>query len=219
MNFYQSIVFFADLCNNREAIKKKEDVSLKKIVAIIVAAVVVIGAGVGVYLYISKSKNAETTPQLEASFEDFTLNETIYSIIQEHPDRYKTAFLTDYSMDDKTAQSLIDTPENWLAFNLFVTVNNPNDKDMCINDIKVDGNGDDGLYIHEALGSSMDVVSANGSYSLCIPVFIHTNEPSLDEVKAMVLKKNVFVVYSDVPTEIGGESTSDKLYEAKVQMK
>lgn len=194
---------------------------MKKIIAIIVAAVVVIGAGTFAAFRIFKFKENKNDNEyaIDVSFDDFTLYDTMFTNISMHPDRYLNSFITNYSMDDETAQSLIDTPEDWLSFNLFVYVSNPNDDSIGILDIKVDDNGKDDIYIQEALSSSMNTISAGGEYSLCIPVLVHNNEPSLDEVQALVMEKSIYINYVVSPETYFEEIPAESVLQAKVQMK
>lgn len=192
---------------------------MKKAIAVIVAVVTVIGvaAGVGIYFFKFNSKKGTENIEMSAVFSDITLNDSLFEYIVKYPDRYENAFLSVYGMKQEEADSLIKEPEEWMSYNIFIIVDNKSDQDVAVSGLKVKKNGADGLYVRASIDSTFQVIPAGNNTEICIPVVIHNNEPSMDDVYEMVKKMDIEIAYGPVPKDIEKIITDENLSYVRVE--
>ena len=191
---------------------------MKKIICIIIAAVVVAGAITGVCLYFSKEKKGgEDKVSVTATFSDFTLYDAMFDYVDKYPERYGNEFVNYYGMDKKTADNMLEHPEEWLAFNVFITVHNNTENDTAIFKIRNKDVGKNGIFIRGAVDGTFQVVNGNTDTELCVPVLIHNSDPSLKEVYEMVKKLNIEIGYGSVPDDLEQDFIDDIMSFAKVR--
>ncbi len=204
------------------ASKKPEDFIMKKTIAVILAVVIALAAGVGIgyKVFVFKAEKDKTKKvydeEIQVTFSDVTIGESIFYSIDKNKSRWSDSLVNVYGMSEKQRDSLINTPENWLAFNLFVDVLNPNDKQILVGNIEVPDNGKNGLFFQSVL-DGQHVLEKNVSAQLPIYVFLDDNNPSLDEVTDMIKGMDIYIKYVPMPDDIEEEIPEESYQTAKVE--
>jgi hypothetical protein len=195
---------------------------MKKTIAVILAVVIALAAGVGIgyKVFVFKAEKDKTKKvydeEIQVTFSDVTIGESIFYSIDKNKSRWSDSLVNVYGMSEKQRDSLINTPENWLAFNLFVDVLNPNDKQILVGNIEVPDNGKNGLFFQSVL-DGQHVLEKNVSAQLPIYVFLDDNNPSLDEVTDMIKGMDIYIKYVPMPDDIEEEIPEESYQTAKVE--
>ncbi len=181
---------------------------MKKAIKIILIILLILAVGAGIAFAVFKAgKKTEETKEgtVTASIADFSEDADIFTSANKYPDRYTVMLTKGMDMDKKEADSFIKQPEEWLAYTLFIDVRNDTDKVAAFTGAEIEDNGKDGLYISKGVGGSAVTVPENSTGSIALTVLLHSPDPSMDEVRAMVEAKNISIKYA--PFE--GESPDD----------
>ncbi len=195
---------------------------MKKKAVIIVAAVLVVAAAFCAGIFLGKDKNTVKPPKdgelsIKATFDELTVGDNILDNVAEHNDRWSQSLLVNYGMDEKTRDKLLEAPEEWLAFNYIIDIDNLSAEDVLVSGLEVKDNGKNGVYISKNL-DGLSVFNAGGSSFICVTVFHDGNEPSLEEVEKIVKGMKMNVIYSAVPADLDAEIPEDQIYRAQVVM-
>lgn len=173
---------------------------MKKIIAIVVAAVLVIGGAVGAYFLLKPDKAEEGNVSLAVTEGD--LVETI-SLIERYmlrPEMYKDSMSQLYTMPEEMVDNFFEAPENWLAYEYMINLKNTGDEPISIYKFEIDGNGKNNVYLANQFGGELGL-AAGAEYTISISVLCSDGDLSTDEVKAAVDKTDISVVYSKQPIE------------------
>ena len=195
---------------------------MKKVIAAILAAVVLLAAGVGIgYKLFSYKTEKEKTKkiydeEISVTYADLKIGDSLFLNIDKYPDRWGKALTKIYGMSEEQKNSILETPENWLAFTFFINVNNPNDKEILVNGLDVPDNGKNGLFFQSVL-DGQPVVEKNVSVQLPVYVFLEDNEPSLEEVEQMIKKLDIYIKYIPMPEDLDAEIPEESYQKAKVE--
>lgn len=191
---------------------------LKIICIVLLAAAIVAGIAFAV-LKFNKTKSPEQenyTAVLSARFSDFNENNQIFTLANKDKLRYKAVFKEKYGMDDKTAQSFIDTPEEWLSCNMIVEIENSGETDAAITGIKVADNGKNKLYLRESIESTMQLVKAGTSTAITVNSLIKDNDISYTDFEKLVRAKDITLICAPVDGDNIDDVPTEGLFEIKV---
>ncbi len=195
---------------------------MKKIIAVILAVAIVIGVGTFFavrYFKAKPGKNNQTevdAEQIVASYSDITLGDTLFYSINKHPDRWGNSLVSVYGMSEEKKTDIIETPENWLAFNLFINVDNFNDRRIIVSGIDVPANGKNGMYFQSIL-DGQHVIEKNVTAQVVVYFFVNNNDLSLEEVEQMVKNLDIYVKYVPMPDDIEEEIPEEAYQKAEVR--
>lgn len=194
---------------------------MKKKIIIAVAVVLVIALAVSLSIYFAKFKGNKAPEDkgliVSAQYEEVTLFSTVFDYIYKFPDRWGNSLVSNYEMNDEKAESVINHPEKWLAFNFFITVNNDSDEPIVANGLKTKNNGRNGLYIGTRF-DGMAIIDPNAETSLCVTVFLNDNDPSIDDVIEMIKDMDVSFEFSSVPDDLDADIPEEDIYSVQVVM-
>ena len=175
--------------------------SKKIIITIICVALVAVAAiATGVYYlgYSSGKRTAESSQQEISEpvceLNDFTLFDTAvdqYATTEGFGSPYLTRC---FNMPEQDANDLVEHPENWLCFQAYFSIKNTDVDELSIFGVDCPGNGKNGVFVFTGT-SEVYTIPKKGSYVLCIPVLIHSNEPSTDEARKMLAGLDVTIRY------------------------
>ena len=188
---------------------------MKKIV-IIVSAVVLVAAIAVCGFVIAKKNGSSGSLPFNVTFSDSAIADEMLNDVIKNPTGWEKNATVFYGMDDAKKDEFIEQPENWLAFNLFLDLGNPNDKDILITGIEIENNGKNGIYLSNRLESTYIVVTKNSSSSMCMTALFDDNEPSVEEAEQMLKDMNVYIKYCEYPEDIDAEIPEENLLRAKV---
>ena len=192
---------------------------LLKIIGIILLIAAIITGIAFAVLKFNKNKAPEEetyTAVLSAKFSDFNENNQIFEFANKDKTRYKAIFKEKYGMDDETAQSFIDTPEEWLSCNMIIEIENAGETAVAVTGIKIADNGKDKLYLCESLGSTMQLVNAGNSTAVSINTLIKDNDISYDDMEKLVRSKDITLICAPVDAENFEDVPTEGLFEIKV---
>ena len=186
---------------------------MKKIIAIAVAAVLIIGGAVGAYFLLKPEKAPEEgTVSISASKGDMV--ETI-SLIERYmlrPELYKDSMEKLYSMSDKEVKNFFDAPEDWLAYEYMVNIKNTGEEAVSIYGFEIEGNGKNKVYLSNQFGGELGLAKG-AEYTVSISVLCSDGDMTTDEVKEAADKATVKILYSKQPTEL--DDGTDSVEEIK----
>ena len=180
---------------------------MKKLIAIVVAVAVIAAVAVTA-IHFTKNTNKLDETKVTATFQDFDMADHIFDDIYRNPNRYRDFLPKDCAMPKEEVEELIETPENWLLFTLFIDVANTSDETVAITHLEIPENGKDGLYINTNIEGDIFTIPPGDNVNICASVFLNNNDPSLDEVEKMVKALDISIPYTalekdfkDVPSE------------------
>ncbi len=184
---------------------------MKKAIIAIIAVVVAIAAITGGYfLFADKDEPKE---ELVAYRDAFVEGLNLIESFSVHPDRYTNSLINGYQMSEDVVASFFETPENWLAYEQLLEIQNVGENNLTIYGFEVKNNGKDGVYVSTSLGAEIGIsAGASEPASISFSVLCSNGELSSEEVKAIVDKMDISIVYSKTPTEFdnGTESIEEK---------
>ncbi len=180
---------------------------MKKFIAIVVAIAVIAAVAVTA-IHFTKNSNKLDETKVIATFQDFDMADHIFDDIHRNPARYRDFLPRDCAMPKEEVEELIETPENWLLFTLFIDVANASDDTVAVTHLEIPENGKDGLYINTNIEGDIFTVSPGDNANICVSVFLNNNDPSLEEVEKMVKALDISIPYTalekdfkEIPTE------------------
>ncbi len=192
---------------------------MKKIISIILAVILVLACGIGIgYLLFGFDKDSKLETydrEISAVFHDVGLGDARFESIDKYPDRWGKALTSNYGMSEEKKNSLLNEPENWLAFTLFIDITNPNDVEILVGDMKIPDNGKNGYYFQSVL-DSQQVIHKNVTTQIAVTFFVDDNEPSLEEVTEVVKGLEMYIKYIPMPEDIEAEIPEEDYQIAKV---
>ena len=192
---------------------------MKKIIALILVGVICLGAGFGAgYFWFVKRTDkpmAEGETTINAVIAEVTLGESLFEVIASSPVRWKNALVDNYGMSSEKRDDVIAHPENWLAFNLFINIHNPNDTEMIIDSFVFPDNGKKGLYFMNKLPGQVSI-APRATDQICVYFFLDDNDPSLEEVAEQVKGLDMYVKYTPMPEDLEAEIPEESYHTAKV---
>lgn len=190
---------------------------MKKKIIIIVAAVLVacIIAGTCIYVFKNKDESGSGDIKITATYSDVTDGYSLFEYMDKNPERYSTALIDDFGMDEDARDRVLSESEEWLALFLFIDISNQSDKNIVIDSLKVDDNGKDGVYIQTDL-DALYTIDGNGDAQISVSVLVDSNEPSFDEVFEMIKSMNVSVRYYETPEDLNTEIPEKDYHYEKV---
>lgn len=192
---------------------------MKKAVKIILIVLVILGVIAGIAfaaLKFGKKAPAAQEGEVTAVIEDFAEDINIFTTAKKNPDRYTLMLQNSFSMDKKEIESFLKQPEEWLAYNVFLKVSNTNELQSAFTKAVIEDNGKDGLYISEGVGGSVVSIPGGSEGSIVLTVLLHSPDPSMDEVREMVEKKNISLRYALLEGDSLSDIPEENLQEVKV---
>ncbi len=194
---------------------------MKKIICIILAAVLLFAAGVGAGVFLFRYRNNNPkTPEVsgetvKVSYSETLMADSIFKDINKYKDRWGNALKNNYGMPEDKVNSVLEEPENWLIFNLFLDVTNTNDYRILIGNVEVENNGKNGIYFQTKLDGTT-VIDPNATAQIYLYVFFDDNEPSLEEATEMIKDFTLYVNYITMPEDIEAEIPDNDFSKVKV---
>lgn len=177
----------------------------KAIIAIVIIAIAA-AAAVGIYFAVGNSSDEPAT-ELLVTKDSISERITLLEALVKNPDRYKTRLAENYGLGTEKAEEFYAAPENWLTYEQIIVIENIGDKNYTVYGYEVKDNGKNGIYINTSSGGEIGIApgsSATTSFSvLCSDI-----ELSADEVKELVDKMDISVVYTNAPDEYADGSMS-----------
>lgn len=182
---------------------------MKKIIAIIVAVVLVVGGAVGAY-FLLKPETKEGTVSISVTKNEFVETISLIERYMKTPSRYKDSFPALYGMTAEEAENFFAAPENWLAYEYIIDIENTGEETVSVYGFEIEGNGKDGVYLSKQSGGELGL-PAGTEHSIGISVLCSNGDATTDEVLAAVEDMNISVIYSKQPTEAddGTESVEE----------
>lgn len=170
----------------------------KAIIAIVVIAIAA-AAAVGIYFAVGNSSDEPAT-ELLITKDSISERISLLEALIKNPDRYKTRLAENYGLGAEKAEEFYAAPENWLTYEQIIVIENVGDKNYTVYGYEVKDNGKNGIYINTSSGGEIGIApgsSAATSFSvLCSDI-----ELSADEVKELVDKMDIRVIYTNTPDE------------------
>ncbi len=165
----------------------------RKVVFIVdVLAVIAIVFGVIFLINTFKSSNNKT---VNVKFESFNLYEGFFKQLKTFPEKYDVLLSSSFGLDDEAKKSITEHPEEWLAYNLFVTVDNRNNYDVLLEKFHNPKQGRDNVYVGEML-ESIQIVSNGAPAVAFTTVLVHNGELSDAECEELVKTKKITLGFS-----------------------
>ena len=186
---------------------------MKKIIAIAVAAVLIIGGAIGAY-FLLKPEAPENDGTVSISASKGDLIETI-SLIERYtlrPEMYKDSMGKLYSMTDDEVNKFFEAPEDWLAYEYMINIKNTGEEAVSVYGFEIEGNGKNKIYLSNQFGGELGL-AAGSEYAVSISVLCSDGDMTTDEVKAAADKAEITVLYSKQPTEL--DDGTDSVEEIK----
>ena len=170
---------------------------MKKIIIAIVAVALVAACATGAYFAFFNNKTA--SPDIEVVPEDFVEGIGYIEAVIKNPERYKTIIGPEYGMDDATVAKFFEAPEEWFAYEKMIKITNIGENDFTVYGYEITDNGKKGVYISTSLGGELGLpVGGTSTVSFSI---LANGDMSLEEVKEIVSKMDINVVYTKSPVE------------------
>lgn len=171
-------------------------VDIISVIAIIVGSVILINT--------FKSSNNKT---VNVTFNSFNLYEGFFKQLKTFPEKYDELLTSSFGLSEEEKKSITQHPEDWLAYNIFVSVDNRNNYDILLDKFNNPKQGKDGVFVGEML-DSIQIVSNGAPAVAFTTVLVHNGELSDAECEELVKTKKItlgFSKYTDDFGEIGNE--------------
>lgn len=179
---------------------------MKKVIIAIVVIAVAAAAAVGIYFATGNNNNA---PLSELVVTKDSIEERVSTLeaLAKNPDRYQKHLAESYGLGDELAAEFFAAPENWLAFEQIIVLENTGDTSVTVYGYKVKDNGKNGIYINTSAGGEIGIAPGS-SATTSFTVLCSDIEMASDEAMALIDKMDVSVVYTNSPTEYADGSMS-----------
>lgn len=183
---------------------------MKKVIAIIVAVVLVVGGAVGAYFLLKPEADKEGSVSISVSKGDFVETISLIERYMKTPEKYKHSMPDLYGMTAEEAENFFAAPENWLAYEYIIDIKNTGEEAVSVYGIEIDGNGKDGVYLSKQFGGELGLKTGS-QYPISISVLCSNGDATTDEVLAAVEDMKINVIYSKQPAEAddGSESVEE----------
>ena len=189
---------------------------MNKTVKIILAVLLILAVAAGIAFAVYKAGGKKTEGNVNAFIEDFSEDANIFESAKKYPDRYVQLLENGMDMEKEEIDSFLNNPEEWLAYNAFIFVENDTDSVLAFTSASINDNGKDGLYISRGVGGSAVTIPEHKNGSIVLTVLLHSPDPSMDEVREMVEKKDIKLMYAPVTGDSFDDIPQDNLLELKV---
>lgn len=183
---------------------------MKKIIIAIVAVAVVAACAAGAYFAFFANSDDNTPSDLSVVRDDFIESTSLLEAVIENPERYSHRVGAEYQMSEDVAASFISNPEEWLTYEQLIDIKNIGEIDCTVYGYEIKDNGKDGIYISTSAGGELGI-PVGGKATTSFTVLCSDIELSIDEVKEIVEKMDISVLYTKTPTEYddGTESVEE----------
>lgn len=172
---------------------------MKKVIAIIAAVILVVGGTVGAY-FLLKPEADEGTVSVSVSKNDFVETISLIERYMKTPERYKDLMPTLYGMSAEEAESFFAAPENWLAYEYIIDIENTGEEAVNVYGFEIEGNGKNGVYLSNLFGGELGLPKGT-QHSISITVLCSNGDATTDEVLSTVEDMKISVIYSKQPDE------------------
>lgn len=182
---------------------------MKKVIAIIVAVILVVGGAAGAY-FLLKPEAEEGTVSISVSKNDFVETISLIERYMKTPSRYKDSMPALYGMTAEEAENFFAAPENWLAYEYIIDIKNTGEEAAAVYGFEIEGNGKNGVYLAKQFGGELGL-PAGTDHSIGISVLCSNGDATTEEVLEAVEDMKISVLYSKQPTEAddGTESVEE----------
>ncbi len=179
---------------------------MKKVIIAIVVIAVAAAAAVGIYF---ATGNNDNTPVSELVVTKDAIEErvSILEALTKNPDRYKSHLAENYGLGAEKAEEFFAAPENWLAFEQIIVLENTGDTSVTVYGFEVKDNGKNGVYINTSAGGEIGIAPGS-SATTSFTVLCSDIELSSEDAMALADEMEVSVVYTNSPTEYADGSMS-----------
>ncbi len=186
---------------------------MKKIIAIAVAAVLIIGGAVGAYFLLKPEAPEESgTVSISASKGDFIETTDLIERYMLRPELYKDSMGGLYTMTDREVERFFESPEDWLAYEYMINIKNTGEEPVSVYGFEIENNGKNKVYLSNQFGGELGLAKG-AEYTVSISVLCSDGDFTTDEAKAAADKANIKILYSKQPTEL--DDGTDSVEEIK----
>lgn len=182
---------------------------MKKVIAIIIAVVLVIGGAIGAY-FLLKPENKEENVSIAISKNDFVETISLIERYMKTPERYKDSMGALYGLTAEEVESFFAAPENWLAYEYIIDIENTGETPVDVYGFEIEGNGKNDVYLSKQFSGELGLPEGT-QHSISISVLCSNGDATTDEVLSAVEDMKISVIYSKQPTEAddGTESVEE----------
>lgn len=182
---------------------------MKKIIAIIAAIILVVGGAAGAY-FLLKPEADEGAVSISVTKNDFVETISLIERYMKTPSRYKDSFPALYGMTAEEAENFFDAPENWLAYEYIIDIENTGEEAVSVYGFEFENNGKNGVYLSNQSGGELGLPTGT-KHSISISVLCSNGDATTDEVLETVEDIGISIIYSKQPTEAddGTESVEE----------
>lgn len=189
----------------------------KKIIIIAVAAVLAIAAVIAAVCLPKKDKAATGEVSISVEKDDFYLSDNVIETLSVHPDRYMDTVADAYGMGNAKAKEFFAAPENWLAFDITMQIENTGTENVVIRGFDITGNGKNGMYVSKIVGGELSL-SPGAKYPVSASILCDNGDLTLDEARAMAEELKLSVLYSKAPEQFDdGTESEEKVLSVVIQ--
>lgn len=172
---------------------------MKKTIAIIIAAVAVIAAALGIYFGFFAGE--DEAPASIAIYPDtFTITDSTIDTYLASPDKYRNSLANSYGLGDELADDFFEAPENWLSFEMILNLENVGDKSLTVLGYKINDNGKNGIYASTAIGGEL-TLSPRAAYPVALHVLCNNGDLTTEEARELVEKLDIELIYAETVEE------------------
>lgn len=177
---------------------------MKKKKIIIIAAVIVLAAAAVLcaWRFLGKAEKEPTPGEVTVERSDFVSSTDIIDTYTRYPERFTQKVAQSFEMDSAAADSFFSEPENWLAYEIALTLTNNTKGSLTFYSLNVPDNGRDGVYICTELEDGVGV-SAGSSAVVSITVLCSNGELSDEQAKLLADSMSISAVYGSTPDKLG----------------
>ncbi len=172
---------------------------MKKTVAIIITVVVLAAAALGIYFGFFAGEE-EPSAAIAIYPDSFILSDSTVDTYLSEPEKYRKSLSVSYGLSDELASDFLEAPENWLAFEMILNLENTSDKSMTILGYKINNNGKNGIYASTAIGGEL-TLSPRAAYPVALRVLCNDGDISSEEARELVEKLDIDLIYGETVDE------------------
>ncbi len=172
---------------------------MKKTIVIIIAAVAVVAAALGIYFGFFAGE--DEAPASIAIYPDtFTITDSTIDTYLASPDKYRKTLSNSYGLGDELADDFFEAPENWLSFEMILNLENVGDKSVTILGYKINDNGKNGVYASTAVGGEL-TLSPRAAYPVALRILCNNGDLTTEEARELVEKLDIELIYGETVEE------------------
>lgn len=166
----------------------------KKIIITVVALLAAAAVIAGIWFAVADNED-ELTGTLSITRTDFAPADSIINAYTANPALMTDKIAASYDMDMATASRFTQSPEEWLAYELVLSVVNNTNKPVTLHSLDVQGNGKNGVYICTELESGIGV-TPGASAAISLSVLCGNGELSDAEVEEFSKSIDIAAIYT-----------------------